>query len=88
MTTKKKTGTEKKVPVLISVDDEHLPKMRQVLKSCEAAGLDVEQSLDQIGTITGSIDPGKIGHLAKVAGVSNVERAGEYDIGPPDSELQ
>jgi hypothetical protein len=87
MTTKKKTKTEK-VPVLISVDDEHLPKMRQVLESCQAAGLDVEQSLDQIGTITGSIDPGKIGHLAKVAGVSNVERAGEYDIGPPDSELQ
>ena len=77
-----------KVPVLISVDDEHLPKMRQVVERCKAAGLHVEQSLDQIGTITGSVDPGKIGDLSKVAGVASVERSGEYDIGPPDSELQ
>ena len=84
----KKDKTDKKVPVLISVDDEHLPKMHQVVERCKAAGLDVEESLDQIGTITGSIDPGKIGHLSKVAGVSSVEQAGEYDIGPPDSELQ
>jgi hypothetical protein len=77
-----------KVQVLVSVDDEHLPKMRQVVERCKAAGLDVEQSLDQIGTITGSVDSGKIGALSKVAGVASVERAGEYDVGPPDSELQ
>jgi len=80
--------TEKKVPVLISIETEHLPKMHQVVERCKAAGLDVDQALDQIGTITGSIDPGKIGHLSKVAGVASVEPAGEYDIGPPDSELQ
>lgn len=77
-----------RVQVLISVDDEHLPKMRQVVERCKAAGLDVEQSLDQIGTITGSVAPGKIGALSKVAGVANVERSGEYDVGPPDSDLQ
>jgi methylmalonyl-CoA mutase cobalamin-binding subunit len=77
-----------KVPVLISVDQEHLPRMKQIVERCRAAGLDVDQALDQIGAITGSIDPGKIDHLSKVAGVASVERSGEYDIGPPDSELQ
>ena len=77
-----------KVQVLVSVDDEHLPKMRQVVERCKAAGLDVEQALDQIGAITGSVDPGKIGALSKVAGVVSVERSGGYDIGPPDSDLQ
>ena len=80
-----KTG---KVQVLISVDDEHMEKMGQVVEHCKAAGLDVEQSLDQIGAITGLVDPGKIGDLSKVAGVGNVERMGGYDIGPPDSDLQ
>jgi hypothetical protein len=79
---------KEKVPVLISIENEHLSKMHQVVERCTAAGLDVDQALDQIGTITGSIDPGKIGHLSKVAGVASVEQAGEYDIGPPDSELQ
>lgn len=77
-----------KVQVLISVDDEHLPKMRQVVERCKAAGLDVEQALDQIGTITGSVDSSRIGDLSKVAGVASVERSGEYDVGPPDSDLQ
>lgn len=77
-----------KVQVLIAVDDEHLPKMRQVLKSCQAAGLDVEHALDQTGTITGSIEAGKIAALSRIPGVIGVEQAGEYDVGPPDPDLQ
>ena len=84
----KTDNSDDRVQVLVSVDDEHLPKMRQVVERCKAAGLDVEQALDQIGAITGSVEPGRIGDLSKVAGVVNVERMGAYDIGPPDSDLQ
>lgn len=77
-----------KIPVLVSVRDAHLPHMKQVVEACREAGLEVEHSLEQIGTITGSIDPGKIHELARVPGVAAVERAGGYDIGPPDADLQ
>ncbi len=80
--------TDDRIAVLISVDDEHLPKMRQVVERCQAAGLRVDQALDQIGTITGSIQPGKMDGLSRIAGVAGVERAGGYDVGPPDSEIQ
>ncbi|MFL6196915.1 MAG: ketohydroxyglutarate aldolase [Thermoanaerobaculia bacterium] len=77
-----------KVPVLVSIRDAHLPQMKQVVEACRAAGLDVEHALEQIGTISGSIEPGKIHDLARVAGVASVERAGGYDIGPPDGDVQ
>lgn len=77
-----------KVQVLIALDDEHLKDMSRVVKACEAAGLEVEHSLEAIGTITGAIEPGRIAALTRVPGVAGVERAGEHDIGPPDSDLQ
>lgn len=85
---KTKDRSNDRVQVLVSVDGEHLPKLGKIVERCKAAGLDVDQTLDQIGTITGSVAPGKIAALSKVAGVVSVERAGGYDIGPPDSDLQ
>ena len=77
-----------KVQVLIALDDEHLKDMSRVVKACEKAGLEIEHSLEAIGTITGAIDPDRIDELSRVPGVAGVERAGEYDVGPPDSDLQ
>jgi hypothetical protein len=82
------TKKDKRVQVLVSVDDQHLPKLGQVVERCKAAGLEVEQTLEKIGTLTGSIHPDKIADLSKVAGISSVERSGEYEIAPPDSEVQ
>jgi len=80
--------TERKVQVLVSVDDQHLPKMGELVERCKAAGLDVEYALDAAGTITGSIDPKKIAKLSKLAGISNVEQSQEYGIAPPESDIQ
>lgn len=77
-----------KVQVLIAIDDEHLNDMDRVVKACERAGLEVESSLESIGTITGSIDPDKLAGLSRLPGVAGVEKAEEYDVGPPDSDLQ
>ena len=79
---------EGKVQVLIVIDDEHLKDIDKVVKACEKAGLEVDSSLESIGTITGAIDPDKLAGLSRVRGVAGVERAGEYDIGPPDQDLQ
>ncbi len=77
-----------KVQVLIALDDEHLKDMDRVVKACEKAGLEVESSLESIGTITGAIDPDKLARLSRIPGVVGVEKAGEYDVGPPDQDLQ
>lgn len=82
------TKKDGKVEVLIALDDEHMKDIQGVVEACEAAGLEVEHSLEAIGTITGAIEPGRIAELARVPGVAGVERAGEHDIGPPDSDLQ
>lgn len=76
------------VQVLVSVDDQHLPKIREVVEKCKAAGLQVEQTLEKIGTLTGSIHPDKIPALSKVTGVSSVERSQDYQIAPPESDIQ
>ena len=77
-----------KVQVLIAIDDEHLNDIDRVVKACAKVGLEVESSLESIGTITGAIDPDKLDELARIPGVAGVERAGEYDVGPPDQDLQ
>jgi hypothetical protein len=77
-----------KVSVLVSVADSHLSRMEEVVAACRAAGLEMEHALDQIGTITGVVDPGRIADLLRIPGVAAVERAGGYDIGPPGSDLQ
>lgn len=77
-----------KVQVLIAIDDEHMNDIDRVVQACEKAGLEVESSLESIGTITGAIDPDKLDELSRIRGVAGVERSGEHDIGPPDSDLQ
>jgi hypothetical protein len=77
-----------KVSVLVSVAESSLSDMKRIVEACRAAGLDVEHALDQIGTITGAVDPGRIADLLRIPGVAAVERAGGYDIGPPGSDLQ
>ncbi|HEY9422542.1 MAG TPA: ketohydroxyglutarate aldolase [Thermoanaerobaculia bacterium] len=82
------TKKDTKVQVLVSVDDQHLPHIQEVVKHCKAAGLSVEQTLDKVGTITGSISPRKLSALSKVSGIASVERSQDYEIAPPDSDVQ
>ncbi len=78
-----------KTKVTISVDDEHLDKMPEVVKRTKKAGLKVGEQMESLGIITGSIDDDKFDSLDRIKGVSNVARDEEsFQIAPPDSEVQ
>lgn len=77
-----------KVSLVVAVDDEHLGRFSEVVKGLEDAGMDVEQRMEGIGTVTGSIDSEKVEQLRGVEGVSHVEQSRQFQIAPPDSDIQ
>ena len=77
-----------KVNLLVSVDDEHMERLSEVAEKVKDVGMDVEQELEEIGVITGSIDSEKVEPLRKVEGVSQVEESRRFHIAPPDRTIQ
>lgn len=77
-----------KLDLQISVDDKHLSRLDEVAHRLRAAGMDVQQQLDQLGIITGSIDAEKVRELAGVEGVSQVEQSRTYQLAPPGADIQ
>jgi hypothetical protein len=78
-----------KMDLLVSVEDEYMDRLSEVAKGCEDAGMNVEQKLEEIGVLTGSIDSAeKVELLRKVEGVSHVEESRQIQIAPPDSPIQ
>lgn len=78
----------KKVGVSVSIQDSHFKKMDSVKSGLEEAGLEVNQVLGAAGVITGTIAPSDISKLNQVPGVSAVEKSEDYQIAPPDSDVQ
>lgn len=74
--------------VNVSVADDHLGKMDEVVERMERAGLRVEQRLDAIGVVSGTIDAARVEHLENVGGVASVERSRQVSIPPPQDETQ
>jgi hypothetical protein len=56
-----------------------------IAKDLSAAGFAVEQTLDQIGIITGKSDHKTIGKVRAVRGVADIAPETTVDIGPPNS---
>jgi hypothetical protein len=65
----------KRVEVVISVDDAHVPKLAEVASRLTQAGLDDPTMMDAIGAISGKTSEGKIPDLKKIPGVVAVERS-------------
>jgi hypothetical protein len=76
------------VNVSVSVADDSMDWFSEVVRRLKEAGLDVEQELGEIGVVTGSIDSEKAELLRDVEGVSHVERSRDFQISPPDSDIQ
>lgn len=74
--------------VVVSVTDDRLADLSQVVADLRRAGLVVDNVLELLGTVTGSIDPDAVGRLATVPGVAAVQRAQHYRLPPPDAEIQ
>jgi len=74
--------------VNVAIADEYLGRFSEVVRRIEQAGLKVEQQLDLVGIVTGSIDADKIADLNQVQGVAAVERTQTFQLPPPDSDTQ
>jgi hypothetical protein len=77
-----------KVSLLVSVADDHLDRFCEVVKDVEDAGMEVEQKMEDLGVLAGTIDSEKVEPLRRVAGVSHVEESRRFQIPPPDSDVQ
>ncbi len=74
--------------VNISIAEDYLDHFSEVVLRCEKAGLQIEQQLEQVGVVTGSIDSTKLADLEQVEGVAAVEAARSFQLPPPDSDIQ
>ena len=76
------------VKISVSVDDAHLPQIKQVSQQLQSSGMNVEQTLSTIGVISGSISADKLNSLDQIEGVKNVEPQESYQLAPPSSGIQ
>ena len=76
------------VGIVVSVDDDHLDGIDEVVAGLREAGMRVDAVHDTIGTVTGTADPASLNTLGSVPGVADVEPARGYQQPPPDSEVQ
>ena len=77
-----------RVNLSVTVDDAHQDQISEVAAALQAAGMQVEQTMETIGVITGTAETGQIGNLSRVAGVANVEQGHEVQLPPSNSPLQ
>jgi hypothetical protein len=59
--------------------------MADIAKDLSAAGFAVDQTLEQIGVITGKSDAKAVGKARVIRGVTDVSPDLQVDIGPPNS---
>jgi hypothetical protein len=77
-----------KINLLVAVDENHIGQILEVAQNLRSSGMYVEQILDQLGVITGSCDSAKMTDISQVPGVSKIEVEREYQLPPPNSDLQ
>lgn len=74
--------------ITVSVDDDHLGRIDEVVARLQAAGMQVEQVLRPVGVITGSVDDTCRAALGTVPGVAAVEPQRTFRLPPPDADVQ
>ena len=75
-------------PVSVSVDDDHLASIGAVVQALEAQGLQVDQVLDGLGIVSGSVEDARRTQLSSVPGVASVDGQLTYQLPPPDAAVQ
>jgi len=74
--------------ITVAIADNYTDRMSEVVQKAQAAGMHVDQSLERLGVITGSIAPEKLQALSQVEGVLHVDPSQEIHLAPPDSDIQ
>jgi len=76
------------VSISVTVDDEHLTGIDDVVAELRASGMQVDQVLGGVGVISGSVPEDRQQSLQAVAGVKSVEASHHFHIPPPDAPVQ
>jgi len=76
------------VNLLISLSQDYLNQMPDVVQKLMSAGMADIQSLDAIGVITGTLDDSKIADISSIEGVAKVERSQKVQIQSPESNAE
>ena len=63
----------KTLNISVSVNDEYLDKILEVVTNLQAAGMNVKNMMPILGVITGSVESTQIDVLSQVEGVNAVE---------------
>ncbi|HEX6361151.1 hypothetical protein [Actinophytocola sp.] len=74
--------------VVISVADDQVDDMASVVEALRHAGLRVDEVLESVGVVTGTVEGDVLGSLSAVPGVAEVEQSREFQLPPPDSTVQ
>lgn len=83
----KKKAAGRRKPVVVTVGDRHKGKIGQVAGRLRARGMRVEHVQKKIGTVTGSTTK-DVSKLKSVKGVADAEEAPQFQLPPPDSDVQ
>jgi len=76
------------VPVTVVVDAAHGPAIDVLAHRLRAEGMQVEQVLRRLGTVTGTVPEDRLPALERLEGVASVERQHRYRLPPPDESVQ
>ena len=76
------------VSISVTVDDEHLTGIDDVVAELRASGMQVDQVLGGVGVISGSVPEDRQQSLQAVAGVKSVEASHHFQVPPPDAPVQ
>lgn len=74
--------------VTITVDDTHLDRIEEVAAHLRSSGMQVDQVLNEIGVISGSVPDDRRQLLKTVTGVQSVADAATVQLPPPESPVQ
>jgi hypothetical protein len=77
-----------KIKVSVSVDDAHVDRLTEVSMGLQSMGMDVEQILQSIGIISGSVSSDQVNSLYQIEGVQHIESERSYQLAPPDADVQ
>ena len=74
--------------VIVTLSDEAAQHMDEVSRALERAGLEISETLEFLGQVTGRCNEKSRRALSSVPGVLSVEDSGAVSIPSPGSEIQ
>lgn len=76
------------VDVIVTIDEKHSNQLQVIAAQLAAEGFKVNETLGNVGAITGKAQPDSLDRLRGISGVIAVELSGDVKIPPPDSDIQ